>query len=351
MRSHRMPWEDFLAQRQAVLDTWPTGRDVADIEDGLRYQRSLPADKSFAKAMSKAKAGGLTLLQPRAGVALIDDHIRLLRFLETEGAADLLPTTIDAYTRQNRYEEAARGIEKSRVAGHVAAQRLPGRQPRPRRLPQGHRVRHASRSRSATARPTPGCSRRSRSPGASPATKAAASPTTSPTPRRSTLGQCLRDWQYVDRLVGHYEENGISINREPFGPLTGTLVPPFISHTIAILEGLLALEQGVRSLTLGYGQGGNVLQDLAAARLAPGAGRHVLPGGGIHRLRPDHSSSISGWAAFPRTKPRPSPSSAWARTWPPPARSRRSSSSPRTRPWASRRKRPTPPGSRRPARS
>ncbi len=41
-------------------------------------------------------------------------------------------------------------------------------------------------------------------------------------------------------------------------------MPPFISHTVAILEGLLALEQGVKSLTLGYGQGGNVLQDLAA---------------------------------------------------------------------------------------
>ena len=73
MTHHRMPWKDFLAQRQAVLDAWPTGRDVADIEDGLRYQRSLPADKNFAKAMAKAKAEGRTLIQPRAGVAMIDE--------------------------------------------------------------------------------------------------------------------------------------------------------------------------------------------------------------------------------------------------------------------------------------
>jgi len=85
-----------------------------------------------------------------------------------------------------------------------------------------------------------------------------------PYAKKVEIGKCLRDWQYVDRLVGHYEENGISINREPFGPLTGTLVPPFISHAVAILEGLLALDQGVKSITLGYGQGGNVLQDLAA---------------------------------------------------------------------------------------
>ena len=80
------------------------------------------------------------------------------------------------------------------------------------------------------------------------------------------LERSIRDWQYADRLVGYYEERGISINREPFGPLTGTLVPPCISHSIAILEALLAAEQGVKSLTLGYGQCGNLTHDVAANR-------------------------------------------------------------------------------------
>ncbi len=53
-------------------------------------------------------------------MALIDEHIRLLKYLETEGEADLLPTTIDAYTRQNRYAEAAKGIEKSDGRRHLA---------------------------------------------------------------------------------------------------------------------------------------------------------------------------------------------------------------------------------------
>jgi methylaspartate mutase epsilon subunit len=85
-----------------------------------------------------------------------------------------------------------------------------------------------------------------------------------PYAKKVPLDKSIRDWKYVDRLVGFYEEQGISINREPFGPLTGTLVPPFISHAVALLEGLLALEQGVKSITLGYGQGGNIVQDLAA---------------------------------------------------------------------------------------
>jgi len=85
-----------------------------------------------------------------------------------------------------------------------------------------------------------------------------------PYAKRVPVERSLRDWQYVDRLVGLYEENGIRINREPFGPLTGTLVPPCISITIGIIEGLLAIKQGVRSITLGYGQGGNIIQDVAA---------------------------------------------------------------------------------------
>lgn len=81
-----------------------------------------------------------------------------------------------------------------------------------------------------------------------------------------SLEKTLIDWQYVDRLVGWYEEHGVSINREPFGPLTGTLVPPSMSNAVGILEGLMAAEQGVKNITLGYGQCGNLIQDVAAIR-------------------------------------------------------------------------------------
>jgi methylaspartate mutase epsilon subunit len=44
------------------------------------------------------------------------------------------------------------------------------------------------------------------------------------------------------------------------------LVPPCISHSVAIIESLLAAEQGVKNITVGYGQCGNLLQDVAAIR-------------------------------------------------------------------------------------
>ena len=80
------------------------------------------------------------------------------------------------------------------------------------------------------------------------------------------IDKSIYDWQYCDRLVGFYEDQGIEINREPFGPLTGTLVPPSTSNAVAIIEALLAAEQGVKSITVGYGQCGNIIQDVAAIR-------------------------------------------------------------------------------------
>ncbi|MBE3131286.1 MAG: methylaspartate mutase subunit E, partial [Acidobacteria bacterium] len=106
--------KEFETIRNEVLETWPTGKGVR-IEDGIRYQKRIPEEKRFSAAMKTARDKGRILLQPRAGVALIDEHIKLLRYLETEGEADLLPTTIDAYTRQNRYEEAEKGIERSKA--------------------------------------------------------------------------------------------------------------------------------------------------------------------------------------------------------------------------------------------
>jgi methylaspartate mutase epsilon subunit len=87
-----------------------------------------------------------------------------------------------------------------------------------------------------------------------------------PYSKNNDLEKTIYDWQYCDRLVGKYQEAGVIINREPYGPLTGTLVPPSISHVVAIVEALLAAEQGVKDITVGYGQGGHLFQDVAAIK-------------------------------------------------------------------------------------
>ncbi len=79
--------------------------------------KKVPEEKNFAIKLEKAKEAKVTLAQPRAGVALIDEHIKLLSYLQDEGGADFLPSTIDSYTRQNRYDECEVGIEESIKAG------------------------------------------------------------------------------------------------------------------------------------------------------------------------------------------------------------------------------------------
>lgn len=253
---------EFMATRKEVLQTWKTGEGIT-LEDGLQYQESLPESKQFALAMKNAKKEGKTLLQPRAGVALINEHIELLNYLEDKGEADLLPTTIDAYTRLNRYEEAEVGIEKSRKAGTSLLNGFPavnhgveGCRRVVESINTPIQVRHGTPDARLLAEITLASGFTSYEGGGLSYNI--------PYTKRVPLAKSIADWQYVDRLVGIYEENGISINREPFGPLTGTLVPPCISHSVAIIEGLLALEQGVKSLTVGYGQAGNITQDIAA---------------------------------------------------------------------------------------
>ncbi|HGX3837806.1 TPA: methylaspartate mutase subunit E [Escherichia fergusonii] len=263
LKNKKLSLDEFMNERLQVLQTWPTGKEVENFAEAVNYQQSIPEHKRFSLALLKADQQGKTLSQPRAGVALIDEHIELLKTLEQE--CDLLPTTIDAYTRLNRYEEAAVGIQKSLEAGTSKLNGLPV---------VNHGVATCRRLTETLEKPlqirhgTPDARLLAEISFASGFTsyEGGGISYNIPYAKRVTLEKSIRDWQYCDRLVGLYEEHGIRMNREPFGPLTGTLIPPFMSHSVAIIEGLLALEQGVKSITVGYGQVGSLIQDIAAIK-------------------------------------------------------------------------------------
>ena len=112
LENKKIPEGEFLAQRQEVLTQWPTGKDV-DLEEAVAYHKNMPASRNFSQKLINAKRDHRTLVQPRAGVPVLEEHIKLLQYLEKEGEADLLPSTIDSYTRQNRHQEAENGISES----------------------------------------------------------------------------------------------------------------------------------------------------------------------------------------------------------------------------------------------
>ena len=262
IKNKRLTDAEFYEIRETVLNQWPTGKDV-NLEEAFAFHKSLPDSKIFSKKLNEAKANKVTLVQPRAGVALVDKHIELLTYLQDKGGADLLPTTIDSYTRQNRYKEAEIGIEESIKTGKSMLNGFPA---------VNHGIDAVRRVVSSIDVPL---QIRHGTPDARLLTEIVyAGGYTSyegggisyniPYAKSVPMERTIADWQYCDRLTGIYEEAGISINREPYGPLTGTLVPPCISHAVAIIEALLAAEQGVKHVTVGYGQCGNLVQDVAA---------------------------------------------------------------------------------------
>ena len=264
IQNKRISDQEFEALRREVLAQWPTGKEV-NLEEAVAYHKAMPASRLFSQKLVDAKNNGKTLVQPRAGVPVIEEHIKLLQYLQNEGEADLLPTTIDSYTRQNRYAEAENGISESIRLGRAMLNGFPA---------VNHGV--AGCRKVVESVNTPLQVRHGTPDARLLAEVALAGGFTSyegggisynlPYCKNIPMERTIRDWQYVDRLTGLYEEMGVAINREPYGPLTGTLVPPCISHAAAIIEALLAAEQGVKNITVGYGQCGNLVQDIAAIR-------------------------------------------------------------------------------------
>ena len=258
----KLSMDAFRRSQEEALNTWHTGKAV-NFEEAVKYHKSKPEHMVFTKKLAKAKAEGITLIQPRAGVALLDEHLELLTYLQNEGQADLLPSTIDSYTRHNRYSEAQHGIEESLRSGKSMLNGFPA---------VNHGVENCRKVVEALNTPLQG---RHGTPDARLLAEITfAGGFTSfegggisynvPYCKNIPMEETIRKWKYVDRLVGLYEEAGVSIDREPYGPLTGTLVPPCISHAVAVLEALLAAEQGVKNITVGYGQCGNIYQDVGA---------------------------------------------------------------------------------------
>ena len=266
IRNKKLTEEEFLAERKEVLASWKTGSDPQlNFDEAIKYLQSVPPEKNFAIKLAKAKEEhSRTLVQPRAGVPVIEKHIELLQYLEKSGA-DFLPSTIDSYTRQNRYNEAEEGIKESEKAGRALLNGFPA---------VNHGVTGCKKILESVNVPLQ--ARHGTPDSRLLAEVVAAAGWTSnegggisyniPYAKSVSVEDSLKYWQYCDRLVGYYEEHGIHINREPFGPLTGTLVPPSISNTVGIIEALLAAEQGVKNITVGYGMGGNIVQDVAAVR-------------------------------------------------------------------------------------
>jgi len=266
--------DEFFAIREEVTGMWPTGRDI-DLEEAIEYHRRLPQHKRMSAIIRRAEACGDTVIHPRGGVPLIEDHIELLQCLQNEGGADVLPTTTDSYTRNKRFKEAGKGIEESKKKGQSALNGLPV---------VNYGAREVRRVVEAVDRPiyllsgTPFprlTAETAIASGISGFLGSGIAYTVSYS-KELPIAKGIQNYQYVDRLAAYYAEHGVEINREQPGFLTGTLVPPGVSIAVSVLDTLLAAGQGLKYYNVGVCQNLTLVQDVAALRVLPEMCREYL---------------------------------------------------------------------------
>lgn len=252
---------DIERQRRQVL-SHPLARGLAPAEVAAFLQQ-LPR-RRFPSVVY-AERGPVPLIQPRGGVPLFDDQLRLTQALDAAGA-DFIPLTIDSCTRHNQYDTAAQLLRRSEEEGRSLLNGYP-------LVCHGHEL--TRQLYTGLDKPV---SLRHGTPDARLLIEVAiASGIVEieggglcyclPYSEGFPLDRALLHWQYVDRVCALYSTPERPIHRESFGPLSATLVPPAIAIAIEIIEALLAAEQGVLSFAVSFGQTGSFIQDVATARV------------------------------------------------------------------------------------
>ncbi|WP_286973935.1 methylaspartate mutase subunit E [Acetomicrobium sp. UBA5826] len=273
LKNEKWDEEEFLRSRPEVLKMWATGAEV-DLDEAVAYHLSMPKMKNTGRLLKKAKDEGRTLVAFRGGVATVEGQIELLQYLQNAGA-DLLPATVDSYTRNLRFHEAQQALEQSYAEGRSLLNGFPA---------VNHGVKGCRKLCEAVDLPIT-CKHGSVD-GRILAEIVFAGGMTDYNgggicfnvvySKDVPLEVSIKNWQYVDRLIGYYADRGVVLHREESGALTGTLVPPSVSLSVGIIEALLAAEQGVPNMCISYGQGGNLIQDIAAIRMLNELGQEYL---------------------------------------------------------------------------
>lgn len=296
----RLGDEPFFERRREVLAMWPTGREAESLEDNAAF---LGAQPNFPELLAGVESGRLPMVvQPRSGVPGVDEQLALFRRFR-EAGAQALSYQVDSLTRNNRYADAAEAIAMSARTGHKVLNGFPvinhgvGAL---RRLVSEVGVPLQSRHSTRDPRLLAEISY------AGGVTAFEGGPICYNVPyyKNYPLRDSIATWKYVDRLTGiYFDRFGIPLDREYFGVLTATLIPPSIAIVTNLLEAVLAAQQGVKCVSLGYAEQGNRAQDIAAIRVMDGFSREVLAGLG-HGDVAVHTVFNQYMAAFPQSEER-----------------------------------------------
>ncbi|MDP6952411.1 MAG: methylaspartate mutase subunit E [Alphaproteobacteria bacterium] len=270
----KIPLDEFTHMRRENLARWPTGDGVV-LDEAVAYLKRLPDHKNLAKVTRRAVREGRCMTQPRGGFATFEMQKSLLEILDREGLADVVPTTTDSYTRNERFAEAARGADESEEKGRSMLNGFPvvnAGVDKCRELTEAVNKPIIALTGTSFPRLTGEITYAG---GFTGYLGSGIAYTTSYT-KETSVAEGIRNYQYLDRLVALYQEKGVELHRRQPGFLTGTNIPPCIAIAICIADALLAAAQGVCQYGLELGQTLHLVQDAVSIEVCGQLTREYL---------------------------------------------------------------------------
>jgi len=290
----------FERDRREVLESWKTGYGAKDLHANAEF---LGRQLSFAAVQALVNAGRApSLIQPRAGVPLLNKQLALFKAFKHAGVR-VLSYQVDSLTRNNNYAGVDEALGENDPSGNmtingfpVVNHGVPGLQRIISEVGVPLQTRHSTRDPRLLAEISYA--------GGVTSFEGGAICYNIPYYKDYPLAESVKVWQYVDRLTGlYYERFGIRLDREFFGTLTATLIPPCLAIVVNILEAILALRQGVRCVSLGYAEQGNRIQDIAAMRMLRCLAEEIIQRLGYQDVQVN-TVFQQYMAAFPESQPR-----------------------------------------------
>jgi len=259
--NNRIPLDQFMEERKNVLRMWKTGVEVEQLDESFDFHKKLGEKKNVAATLKKAHEKGRTLIALRCGKPTVEEQINDLLYIQ-EAGADLLPVTLDSYTRNLRFSEIEDLLKTGqRINGYPVV---------------NHGVQGARRIMEAVDRPV---TMKHGSVDARLAAEIGFAGGFSDINgnvyswgltynKNVSILSILKVQQYIARLIGHYADHGIIIaNEQGGGQGPGCFRVPCISISNTILGALISAGQGVKCVQTAYGQGRNLIQDIASLRV------------------------------------------------------------------------------------
>lgn len=262
LKNLRLTDDEFAKEREQVLATWPTGKDV-NLDEAVAYHRNMLSNRIYASKLDEAKLSGTPLNYTYIGTPVLEWQLDLMKRSRTEGGSGLLTVHGDSFTRNQLWQKAADAVVESQKTGKVL---LNG-------FPIGIHGVAASRKiieSTDTAIMISGTAcdwRFTQEVGLAGGYTASCGDPFFPFfcyNKTATLETLIRHWQYVFRLRGYYEERGCPIVTKTDG-VEAALCPSSVEDACRIISYLIAAEQGCKHFLCHMVAGCNLAQDLAQA--------------------------------------------------------------------------------------